>query len=63
MERVITVYSSNNLVIQDRVDNNKRQMWIFDQASRTIKSMHDQKRSMDVRGGTAYTHPTDSRWY
>jgi hypothetical protein len=63
MERVISVAGGNNLVIQDRVDNNKRQIWIFDQASKTIKSMHDQKRSMDARSGSIYSQVTDSRWY
>jgi hypothetical protein len=63
MNRVITVAGGWNLVIQSRTANDKRQMWVFDQVSKTIVSMHDRKRSMDVRGGNAYCYPTDSRWY
>jgi len=63
MNRVISVAGGNNLVIQTRKDNEKRQMWRFDQVSKTIKSIFDDKKSMDVRGGNVYSYPTDSRWY
>jgi len=63
MNRVITYSTSHTMLIQSRKANDKRQMWRFDQVSKTIKNMHDDKRSMDVRGTNAYGYPTDSRWY
>jgi len=63
MNRVVSVAGGWNLVIQTRKDNDKRQQWVFDMTSKTIKTIHDQKRSMDFRGGNAYAYTTDSRWY
>jgi hypothetical protein len=62
MNRVITVYSSKNLVIQSRTDA-KTQQFVFDQESKTIKSVSDKDRSIDIRGGNAYVYATDARWY
>ena len=63
MNRVVSVAGGWNLVIQTRKDNEKRQQWIFDMTSKTIKSMHARDRSMDFRGGNVYAYATDSRWY
>jgi len=62
LERVITVYSSKNLVIQSRTDAPEQQ-WFFDQVSKTIKSVKFKDLSMDIRGGNVYAYKTDSRWY
>jgi len=62
LERVITVYSSKNLVIQSRTDV-PGQQWFFDQVSKTIKSVQFKDLSLDIRGGNAYAYKTDSRWY
>lgn len=63
MNRVVSVAGGWNLVIQNRVNGDKRQLWFFDQTTKTIKSFHDKKRSMDFRGGNIYAYATDSRWY
>jgi len=38
-------------------------MWVFDQVTKTIKSLKFKDLSIDVRGGNAYAYKTDSRWY
>jgi hypothetical protein len=62
MERVISLHSNNQLMIKSRTDGDD-QKWFFDQASKTVKNVKDKTKSIDIRGGTAYGYPTDSRWY
>jgi hypothetical protein len=66
MNRVITVAGGWNLVQTTRKTNeDKRQQWVYDVISKTIKTLRDEKtpRSLDIRGGNAYAYATDSRWY
>jgi hypothetical protein len=63
MNRVISVQGNWNVVIESRVDNNKRQQWVFDQVSKTIKSIHAKDRSLSIAAGHAQGLTTDSRWY
>lgn len=70
MNRVMTVANGWNVVIQTRKPfeqdkNTRRQLWVFDQTSKTIKSLdaRDKERSLDFRGGSTYAYKTDSRWY
>jgi hypothetical protein len=60
--RVATVYSSKNIVIQTRTDK-KEQQWFFDEVSKTIKSVAFKDLSLDLRGGNLYAYKTDSKWY
>jgi len=61
--RVITVGPSKNLILQSRTNDDKKQMWFFDQVTKTIKSVWDKNLSIDLRGGNAYAYKTDSMWY
>jgi hypothetical protein len=60
--RVITVGPSKNLVLQTRTGD-KGQMWVFDQTTKTIKSLKYSDLSLDVRGGNAYAYNSDAKWY
>jgi len=62
MSRVITVAGGKNLVIQSRTDS-KDQQWFYDQTTKTIKSVSNKDKSLDIRGGNAYAYTTDARWY
>lgn len=71
MNRVASVASNWSIQIQGRKppkDKQNRQVWVWDNISKTIKSAHEVKngqmtKSMDFRGGNAYAYTTDSRWY
>jgi len=60
--RVITVGPSKNLVLRYRTDA-KEQLWVFDQTTKTIKSLKYKDLSMDCRGGNIYAYKTDAKWY
>jgi len=69
MQRVITHNSNNHAYITTRKPKETRQMWVYDEHSKTIKSYHmlsqknSQDWSLDARGGHLRIYKTDSRWY
>jgi len=69
MERVMTHHSNNHVYITARKPNQRNQMWVYDEHSKTIKSFwemkdrNNQKRSLDSRSGHITIQNTDSRWY
>lgn len=62
MNRVMTVEGGKNVVIRSR-NGKKEQQWVFDNVSKTIKSVSNNDLSLDVRSTSAYAKTTDSRWY
>jgi hypothetical protein len=62
MNRVMTVEGGKNVVIRSRTGK-KEQQWVFDNVSKTIKSVSNNDLSLDVRSANAYAKTTDSRWY
>lgn len=71
MGRVVYHHPNNHAYIHTRKDNEKRQMWIYDEGSKTIKSFYEVERnkdpkshrSLDSRSGHITIQPTDSRYY
>jgi hypothetical protein len=59
---IVSAFSDNLFVIRSRKDS-KDQQWVFDQVSKTIKSVDKKERSIALRGSNAYAYNTDSRWY
>jgi len=65
-------HPNNHVYIHARKSNEKRQMWVYDEHSKTIKSLYEidkQKqnvknhRSLDSRSGHITVQITDSRYY
>ena len=72
MERVMYHHPNNHVYIHARKPNEKRQMWIYDEHSKTIKSFYEldryqkepkKHRSLDTRSGHVTVQITDSRYY
>ena len=66
MRRVIEVVGARNLVLKTR-HNRNTQKWIFDNASKTIKSLAYRGRSFDIqssgRSANLQIYNTNSRWW
>jgi len=69
MNRVITHHSNNHCYTTLRKPGNNRQVWVYDEQSKTVKSYYEMKernnnkRSMDFRSTHITVQNTDSRWY
>ena len=67
MKRVIEVVGGRNLVIKTRVKNRNTQKFVFDQVSKTIKSVAYRGRSLDIsnsgRSANLQIWNTNSRWW
>ena len=66
MRRVIEVVGGRNLVIKRLVRNRNTQKFVFDQATKTIKSVYN-RRSIDIqnsgRSSNLQVWTTNSRWF
>jgi len=61
-------HGNNHLYVNARKANEKRQLWLYDEVSKTIKSFYEydrkqDKRSMDFRSTHITVQNTDSRWH
>jgi hypothetical protein len=61
-------HGNNHLYVNARKANEKRQLWVYDEVSKTIKSFYEldrkhDKRSMDFRSTHITVQNTDSRWH
>jgi hypothetical protein len=72
MQRVITHHSNNHAYItsiKPGEKTNNRQLWVYDETSKTVKSFYElkdkknEKRVLDNRGGHITIQNLDSRWY
>ena len=67
MRRVVEVVGGRNLVIKRVVTNRNTQKWIFDQASKTIRSVAYRGRSFDIqssgRSSNLQITTSNSRWW
>jgi len=72
MQRVMYHHPNNHVYIHARKTNEPRHQWIYDEQSKTIKSMysikqagknHKNHRSLDSRSGHITVQTTDSRYY
>jgi hypothetical protein len=72
MQRVITHHSNNHAYITSikvGQKTNNRQLWVYDEVSKTIKSFYEMKdrnndkRVLDVRSTHITIQNMDSRWY
>lgn len=67
--RVMYHHPNNHVYIQNRKENDNRQLWQYDEKSKTIKSYYEvkdrknEKRSLDFRSTHITIQNTDSRWY
>jgi hypothetical protein len=58
MQRVMYHHPNNHVYIQSRKDNEKRHQWVYDEHSKTIKSMYE----IDKQGKNTKNHRSlDSR--
>jgi hypothetical protein len=72
MQRVMYHHPNNHVYIQSRKTNEKRHQWVYDEHSKTIKSVYSieqagkntkNQRSLDTRSGHVTVQITDSRYY
>ena len=67
MKRVIEVVSGRNIVIKNRVNNRNTQKWVFDQVTKTIKSVAYRGRSFQIASSGSSNNmeiwTTNSRWF
>ena len=67
MSRVVEIVGGRNLVIKSRVHGRNTQQWIFDQKSKTIKSVAYKGRSFDIQNSGTSSNmqawTTNSRWF
>jgi len=72
MQRVMYHHPNNHVYIHSRKDNENRMQWVYDEHSKTIKSMYSIKQagkntknhySLDSRSGHIRVYQTDSRYY
>jgi len=71
MQRVLTHHSNNHCyltTVKPKTQNN-RQMWVYDEVSKTVKSYYEMKdkkndkRVLDARSTHLTVQNMDSRWY
>jgi hypothetical protein len=62
MQRVITSNNCSQFIIKRQKPGNKRQLWYFDNVSKTIKSRGCPGKSVSGHGWI-YMKPTNSRWF
>ena len=67
MQRVVTVIGGRNLVIQTHNRANQNQMFFLDPRTKTIKSVANNSKSIDIQSGGASSNlqvwSTNARWY
>jgi len=62
MKRVAEAIGASNVVIKKYAKGRIAQQWIFDQVTKTVKSVQWKSHSLELQGNNLACRPTTSRW-